>query len=290
MRTAYTFLFLFVSAIAFCDTERIQEGALWTARVGVDVPQAAYPALQNHLSTLIYSRPLPWPYYLESASVAHGTITVQGRMLRPGTYQLPLGVFLWNGTSYVLPSLTHTATPIKIPLLAASNMLLPFPNEALLPTHDNNKQQLALLQQNQTAGYSLLIWQERLRHTLAILGLLLTCSPFVFQVWRWWSLKKPPVPQRSAPTIAESLQEVKALRREGQTPWQQLVFILNRAASTSSLTTFELERRFSAEGSTALAQAATAIETQGYGPDNERYFNQTVRLVEEGLRGKQLIS
>ena len=78
---------LFMSARVFCDmaVPAVQEGQLWTAAVKVDVPKAAYPALQDYLETLISSRPLPWPYYLEKASVTDGTITVQGRLLRPGT-------------------------------------------------------------------------------------------------------------------------------------------------------------------------------------------------------------
>jgi hypothetical protein len=290
------FLFLVMSAMAFCDTpsqpspEQVQEGDLWTAKVRVDVPQAAFPALQAYLTTLIYSRPLPWPYYLEKASVANEIITVQGRLLRPGTYALPLGVFVWQGSSYILPSLSFTSNPIKIPLLSASDMLLPFPNVALVQTTETKKQQQELLQQNQEMGYTILLWQERLRHTLAILGLLLTCSPFAFQLWRWWKLKKPSAPPKPVPTIAEEFQEIKTLSREGQTPWEQLVLILNRAASTTSLTTFELEQRFSSEGSPGLAKAAESIETQGYRPNNDQYFTQTVRLVETGLQEKQLIS
>jgi hypothetical protein len=56
------------------------------------------------------------------------------------------------------------------------------------------------------------------------------------------------------------------------------------------LTTFELERRFSSEGSPGLAKAAESIETQGYRPNNDQYFTQTVRLVETGLKERQLIS
>lgn len=284
-------LFLVLSTFAFCDTtEQVQEGDLWTTTVKVDVPQGSYPALQAYLSTLIYSRPLPWPYYLEKASLDNGTIAIQGRLLRPGTYALPLGVFVWQGTSYVLPSLSHTSSPIKIPLLSAGDMLLPFPSTALVQTTENMKQQQILLQQNQEEGYAVLAWQERLRHTLAILGLLLTCSPFAFQLWRWWSLKKPSAPPKPIPTIAEEFQEIKALDRQGQTPWQQLVLILNRAASTTSLTTFELEQRFSSEGNPRLAKAAQSIETQGYRQDKEQYFGQMVRLVEDGLKEKQLIS
>ena len=283
-------LFLVLSTFVFCDTEeQVQEGALWAATIKVDVPQQSYPALQAYLSTLIYSRPLPWPYYLENASVDNGSITVQGRLLRSGTYALPLGVFAWQGTSYILPSLSYTSNPIKVPLLSAGDMLLPFPSAALTQTTENMKQQQVLLQQNQEAGYAILAWQERLRHTLAILGLLLTCSPFAFQLWRWWSLKKVPVTLKPIPSIAQEFQEIKVLSRQGQTPWKQLVLIMNRAASTSSLTTFELAQRFSSEGSARLSKAAECIETQSYRPDNEQYFNQMVGLVEDGLKEKQLI-
>ena len=281
---------LFASAVAFCDTpdtaERVQEGELWTATMRVDVPSAAYPALQNYLSALIYSRPLPWPFYLEKTSVTDKTITVQGRMVRSGTYRLPLGVFIWQGRSYILPSVVYTSDPIKIPILSANDMLLPYPGAALFQTPSNKKQLLAFLQRNQELGYTILFWQEQLRHALAILGLLLICLPIVIQLWRWKKSRKGTPQPVSVPTTAETLREVLSLRQEGQTSWQQLVFILNREASTSSLTTFELEQLFTSLGRPTLAKAAAAIEEHGYRPDNEQYFDQTVRLIEAGLENR----
>ena len=276
---------LFMSARVFCDmaVPAVQEGQLWTAAVKVDVPKAAYPALQDYLETLISSRPLPWPYYLEKASVTDGTITVQGRLLRPGTYSLPLGVFFWHSISYVLPSLAHTSCPIRVSQLSANDMLLPYPSIALFQTPDNKKLLSALLQKNQDLGYAILSWQGRLRHVLAIFGLLLIGTPIVIQVWRWRRLKKPEPTPAPVPTATDALQEVVALRREGKTPWPQLVSVLNKAASTNSLTAFELEQRFSSEGRTALARAAASIEEYGYRPDNDQYFNEAIRLIEEGL-------
>ena len=279
---------LLMSARVFCDmaVPAVQEGQLWTSAVKADVPKEAYPALQNYLSTLIASRPLPWPYYLEKTFVADGTITVQGRLLRPGTYCLPLGVFFWHGASYVLPSLAHTSSPIRVSQLSANDMLLPYPSVALFQTPNNKRLLLALLQKNRDLGYAILSWQGCLRHALALFGLLLICSPIVVQAWRWWRLKKPATTPVPSPTIADALQEVMALRREGKTPWPQLVSVLNKAASTTSLTTLELEQRFSSEGRTALAQAAASIEERGYKPDNEQYFNEAARLIEEGLRAE----
>ena len=277
---------LFISAKVFCDVgvPEVQEGQLWTATVKIDVPKAAYPALQDYLANLIASRPLPWPYYLETASVADGTISVQGRLLRPGTYSLPLGVFFWHGTSYVLPSLAHTSSPIRIAQLSASDMLLPYPSVALFQTPANKKLLSALLQKNQDLGYAILSWQESLRHALAIFSLLLICAPIAVQIWRWRRLKKPEALPIPVPTATDALQEAMALHREGKTPWPHLVCVLNKAASTNALTAFELEQRFSSEGRPMLARAAASIEEHGYRPDNEQYFNEAVRLIEEGLR------
>jgi hypothetical protein len=279
-------ILLLISATAFCDSTipEVQEGELWTTTVNVAVPKASYPALQNYLTTLISSRPLPWPYYLEKASLTDGTVTLQGRLLRTGTYCLPLGVFAWHGTSYSLPSLVYVSNPIRIPVLSANDLLLPFPNVALFQSPDNREQLLALLQQNQATGYAVLFWQERLRHALAILSLLFICLPILVQLWRWRNLRKPVEPPIPTPTIAETLQEVIQLQREGQTPWPQLVKILNTAASTTSLTSYELEQRFSSEGRIALAKAAASIEERGYKPGNEQYFPQTIRLIEDGLK------
>jgi hypothetical protein len=276
---------LLLSTTAFLNSvEQVQEGELWTASLKTDVPPNAYPALQNYLTALIDSRPLPWPFYLEKASVADAAITVQGRTLRSGTYCLPLGVFVWKKKTYVLPSFTCTSTAIKLPLLSVNDMLLPFPEAALFQTSENREQLQVLLERNQALGYTVTVWQERLRHTLAIVGLLLICLPIVIQLWRWKSARRPSPQPIPISTAAETLREVLSLRQEGQTPWQQLVFILNKEASTFSLTTFELEQLFASLGRPTLAKAAAAIEEHGYRPDNERYFDQTVRLIKEGLK------
>ena len=289
MRLLAIFFGLFLaSTMAFGgitdSSEHVPEGEPWTATMSVDLPPAAYSSLQDYLTTLIYSRPLPWPYYLEKASVANGTVTVQGRILRPGTFQLPLGLFFWRSRPYVLPSLTYTSDPIKVPLLSACDLLLPFPNAALSITSENKKLQSALFQQNQEIGSFILFWQERLRHVFAILALVLVCLPIAVPLFRWWGARKPAPLSIPAPTIGETLQKVLALHRGGQTPWPQLVLILNKAASTTSLTTFELEQRFASEGRDAFAKAAAAIEECAYRSDNEQYFNQAIHLVEEALR------
>jgi hypothetical protein len=269
----------------------IEEGRLFTVEKKISIPEVAYPTLKMYLRTLFFSRPLPWPYQVEKFDVRDEKILLQGRVLSPGKYVIPLGVFWWNGKSYVLPSFSCTSTPAYLPPLTVADLLLPFPEKALFPSAHNVQAENELLTQNQVAGRRMLFWYDFWRHAFVMTCLFLVCLPCSLQLWRWWRLKRNP--EVTIPVVSPStvFQEVKDLQRQRETPWSKLVYVLNLVASVEmpSLTSYELEQRFTAAGESALAEAASCIENYSYRPEGDQYFDQAVELVEKGLTEKRLM-
>ena len=206
-------------------------------------------------------------------------------MLRPGVYEVPLGVLSWGEKTYVLPSFTCSVAPIHFPKISVADMLLPFPEVSLQKTQPNLQQQQVLLDENQMIGMERVQWQTSLRHGLYIACLFLMCAPFALQCWRWWRMKVLPVEVALVVTPDLVLQQVKALRQDGEVSWPKLMYALNLVASSAmpSLTSYELQRRFAQRGDQKLEKASAYIELYGYCPESSGYFDQAVHLVEEGI-------
>lgn len=261
----------------------VQEGELFKLSLPLTLPKDSYHALNIYLQTLIDGRPLPWPYRLEKAFASDGTLFVDGRLLQPGTYLLPFESFWWRGKPYPLPTLTYTALPINAPTFTPNDLVLPFPDKALYISLENQHLQQLINENNLIEGLSILQWQMTSRHSLSIFCLLLALSPLILHALQWARSRRPqqqPVLQK---TPQELLQEIKRLQREQKAPWDKVLFILNCEAQTVSLTAYELQQYFSARGNSSLAEASANIEEHSYRPDNFRFFNPTVRLIESGI-------
>ena len=261
----------------------VNVGALTSQKTAVAIPQESLAPLQTYFDTLVASKPLPWPFDIESAVVTGNMVAITGRLLRPGAYELPLGVFSQDGHSCLLPTLFLTGVPVAIPQLSPSDMLLPFPDIVLYTSDENLKQQRLLLDTNQLEGVQSVLWQEALRHTLYVVCFALVCAPFAFQCRRWWKARKKPVEALQIVTPETVLQEIKALRQKGQTPWPKLLYALNLidAKSPPSLTSYELRQSFAQQGKPKLEQAAATIELYGYVPGSEAHFDEVMSLVEQ---------
>jgi hypothetical protein len=263
----------------------VEEGRLFTVEKRVLLPEEAYPALKVYIKTLFFSRPLPWPYHLEKFDVRDGKVVLHGRVLSPGTYEIPLGMLWWNGKAYSLPRFLCTGTSVHIPLLTVADLLLPFPEKALFPSPQNVLMEDTLLKQNQVEGVQVFDWRELWRHVFVIACLFLVCAPCALQIWRWRQAKKKPEGDSFIVTPSMAFREVKDLQRRGEAPWSKLVYVLNLVGSAQmpSLTSYELEQHFAASGEKELAEASSCIENYGYRSDGGQYFDQTVQLVEKGL-------
>ena len=272
-------------------SDEVQVGQLFSVARKIDLPEEAYPALRLYMKMMVYSRPLPWPYRLRSFDVQKGTLNVQGRLLRPGLYDIPLGVFWWRGTPYVLPSFSYTSISVTPAPLTAADLLLPFPKIALTMTPVTTQLHELALTDNQEMGIAQIRWQEWWRHVLGFAGLFLVCVPLLFQLWRWWRLQRRPEVALHVVTPGMAFLEVKALQQQGQNAWPQLLHTLNLVASESmpSLTSYELEKRFAASGDKKLSEASHLIETFGYRPDGTQYFGEAVQLVEQELTVQKLL-
>jgi hypothetical protein len=282
----FAILFLFSSLFLCADEPAINVGTLVTIERAIDVPPEAYPALEAHMSTLIASRPLPWPCAVEQARVANGTLVMQVRIIRPGTVDIPLGVLWWGGTSYTLPTLSYTAATPQIPHLSLADLLWPFPEAMMELAPAVVQQQKAVIQEHQKHAIDRLFWQSSLRHGLLIVCILVVCAPLIWTIWRYTRRVPPTVVIPVTPQAV--LQEAKTLRERGEEPWSQLIHALNIVASDemASLTSFELHGRFEVSGNRPLAQASAFIEQHGYGTDSNAYFDQAARLVEQAVTQK----
>lgn len=268
----------------------VQEGQLFSVQKEVALLKEAYPAVKLYVQGLLFSRPLPWPYHLEGFDVREGKVFLQGRLMSPGAYEIPLGVLWWGGRAYALPSFSRTSVPIQLPVLSVQDLLLPFPDKAMLPTPQNEKVESQLLMDNQERGMEFLTWKDFWRHVLIIVCLVLVCIPCAYQFFKWWRVNEQPKETLPVITPAVVFQEIKHLQQQGQTPWEKLVYVLNLVTSQEmpSLTSYELERRFAAAGQTGLAEASACIENYGYRPDGGQYFDHAVLLIERELVAKNL--
>ena len=273
------------------ESVKVEEGQLFSVQKQVSVPPAAYPAVKLYLQSLVYSRPLPWPYYLEEYDVRDGQVTLRGRMLNAGVYEIPLGVMWWGGKQYVIPSFSPAVAQIVVPKLSAADLLLPFPEEALLPTPQNMQVEDELLAHNQARGLEALYWQGFWRHAFITTCFILVCVPCAFQLLRWWQVKRRLQPVIPVVTPGMVFREVKDLQQSGMVPWSKLVYVLNLVMSGEmpSLTSYELEQRFAAAGEDGLARACALIENYGYSAGGDEYFTQTAQLVEKELAAKNLL-
>ena len=261
-------------------------GQVFRATAEIDVPREAEPALRLHLQALSWSRPLPWPYHLEKGEILDGTMTLEGRLVDVGTFEIPLGVFRWNTIVAMLPRIRRTAVPFALPVLTASDLLLPFPQQAFLPSAQNARMETELLLDNQTRGLGFVDWQGSGRHALAILCLMLVCIPLVYQLWRWQRAQATPPDVQPLITPALAFEEVKRARQQGREAWSPLLYVLNLLAlqQKGSLTSYELKTYFEARGKKELAQAALLIEQYGYTPSQEPWFDQALLMVENEIK------
>jgi hypothetical protein len=272
-------------------SDEVEVGKLFSIERKINLPEEAYPAFRIYMNSLLFSRPLPWPLYIDSFDVQKGVLRIQGRLLRPGVYDIPLGVFWWKGVSYLLPTVSYTSLSISPFLLTAENLLLPFPKKALGLTAGNKQLRDEILSDNQRRGLTELRWQERWCHILAFASLFLVCIPLAFQYWRWFRVRRKPEVFLQIVTPGMAFHEVKALQQRGETPWPKLLHVLNLVASEAmpSLTSYELGEHFTAQGEKGLAEASRLIETFGYRSDNGQYFQEAVQRVEQELSVKKLV-
>ena len=266
-------------------TALVEEGSPFQVELPMSLPEKAYPALALYLKVLASSHHLPWPYHMEKFNVQKGKIILQGMMLSHGAFEIPLGVLWWNGTPYNLPSFACISEPVHAAQPSAAQLLLPFPQEALLANDHNAQLGNEMLQQNQNEGFLMLRWREVWRHLFILFCLLLICLPAVLQLLRWRKLKMLPEASLAPITPAAALLEVKQLQVQGKMPWDKLVYVLNLAASSEipALTSYELAQRFTKSGEKELAEASEMIEKYGYGVTADQYFVQTLSLVERGV-------
>ena len=271
-----SFLFGFSSSL-FC-IETI--GVPFTVSLPVQVPEQSIGSLKTYLNSIKAMRPLPGDYLLESYVVdpKKGLLTITGRFMKEGVHTLTLGTFEWGKDVILLPQVEVIVAPHRVKPLSASDMLLPFPQEAFKELNTNS-----VLRKSLFDGY--LRSEELLLHKIknvrkGFIGVLFffIMTPFLvllaerkIQVWKASSLVFSPE------------KELALVKKSND--WTRLLALLQKiSGKKGELTSYELEKFFSQEGSQNLAQAARLIEHYGYvQKENLEKFEEAVVLSEKAL-------
>ncbi len=279
------FLFLFAAQVGLGlesqNTTTIEEGAPCTFFVPIPEPQALGP-FQAYIGSLVIGRPLPWPYLLENFSLKENSIMLTGRCLVAGTFDIPLGVFAWEGKSFVLPLFHITATPRKLPVLGVSDLLLPFPDKVVGVSQANRKVQAAVSIEAQKRLFADVGIQKKVQEVFYVMVLAALTAPlWIYGLKRM--RKRAPQSEEERPTIQERVRHIREKVKGGRRPWTELLALLNslRGEEKPPLTSYELVQYYVAAKEVNLAKAATLIDQHSYRDGEEPTLLTVLQVLEQ---------
>jgi hypothetical protein len=285
MRSIIFILLLLVIAEMQGTIEKIKVGEKF--HVELQVPDEARSAIRIYLATFQATQPCEGYCLLEGfQELGSGRWSCSFRMTHAGTFEIPLGVFSWGSTSFVLPTVEIEASPQEISEPTSDWLRYPFVEN--LPTiHKNNQETLSsLLDKNQNAGISALVWKEWWRHSTGLFLLIVFSSHFL---WNFMTkIYNEQRKEQSKELLPEQLlNRIYSLRKKEQVPWSNLLELLGTVWNTeqSTPTAHELKQLFSSEGKTELAKIASIIENYGYAqlPYREQ-FDAALHSVQPFIR------
>jgi hypothetical protein len=271
----FLFLLLFTPLSA---TTKVTVGEKF--HMEVQVPDEARRSFRTYLETFQATQPCSGYCLLEGfQELQGGRWSCTFRATRPGTFDLPLGVFCWGQSTTLLPKTAVEVSPLKA--VSSPSLVLPFFNT--VPTVSKKNQEIleVLLQKNQEAGIFLAERKEWWRHATGFLLVVLFSAPFL------WNFIKRVYEDQKRKVTSELLPEhllynIHGLRQKHQVPWTQLLELLGKLwdGTKSTPTACELREIFAKEGKTELAKIADLIENYGYSqsPHTEQFDEALIVL------------
>lgn len=281
MRLCSCLCFFFLGCCSLADEPiTVSVGQPFSAMFPLQIPPESAPNLRLHLQTLLYSRPLPAPFLLESFVVDEQMrLHIQGRIMQQGEYDVFLGLLPWRGSFLTLPSFFVVSSVASF----SPQFLIPYPQHAVTLSSANNDMLKTCLAKNQMRGNQALSKRRTWRHASGFLLLAALCAPLVPFLCLYLRPARRVVSRQITPQ--ELLADIDVLRSR-DVPWTKLVQLLNLLAlPASGLTSYELEAYFAQAKKTPLANAAKIIEEFGYQqvPNDDR-FDAAKELVKEYIQ------
>lgn len=124
----------------------------------------------------------------------------------------------------------------------------------------------------------------RIQKELQILFYWLILLGMTIPIWSylWKRVRRvAPIPTPVEPTIAERLQGIQSMIKEGKRPWTELLELLNcfKAKGKAPLTSYELVQYFIAAKEDTLSKAATLIDQHSYRVGGDAELLTVVQLL-----------
>jgi hypothetical protein len=250
---------LFLSCLLFSDEPlSVHVGEQCVFELPCSIPQEAHLRSDIYLQSLVYARPLPFPFFLESYTRFPNTLVIRGRFSEEGNHCICLGDVPWNDSSFPLPSFRVTSK--KLPIQSFP-FLLPYPQYDLQISAKNQEILKEVSLNNQKNGIWQSVRQNMLRHVSGFVFICILCVPVCVLMYN--RRKKPVLPTSSLLSPQEMFRQIEQHRQT--VPWSDLVGLLNVFAfPPSSRTAYELEEYFRKSGNKPLASAAKIIDEYGY--------------------------
>jgi hypothetical protein len=288
---AFFCIHLIICASSYCLEEPLQKPISVTAGEELElsaplhIPDKFRASFKLYMESLKVASPLPFPFTLEKYLLTNDSITISGRCLVGGMYEIPLGIFCYENDFLVLPSWRVTVNEIPPFVLRPKDLLFPYPEKMLLVSSYNTHLQSSLDEEMLMAFSSRLSCENFLWHTFLVsFFLLITAYPILKIFFMFSAHRKAGQSSR----ILSPKERFFALQRAynlGDISWTKLVHFLNEIISpTESKTSYELEVACRDLNEKDLEKACEIIEEKGYIPGTEEEMRKVYTLLENRFK------
>ncbi len=264
------------------DTKVVTAGELFELSAPLVVPDEIRLSFASYMNTLKAGSPLPFPYSIESYTLKDGIITIFGRCMTGGMYEIPLGIFCYADKLIFLPSWRVTVNQISPVVLRAKDLLYPYPKQLIAISTYNWRVQNSFDQQLFRDLSSCLKVRWRIQFVLGLGLLCIMIFPLLYRAYHMYCASAKPVPQSIKRSLHEEFMLLSKRYALGDRSSTVLLRFLNiPCGSDEPQTSYELEEMYKQHGEAALARACSLIEEHGYLPEGEGYMEEAFNILKD---------